>query len=113
MIRLMGRTGVCISLIEDAVQTKILDCCIKILMQREFIDVLLPWVSQIVHSASQPSEQPTPKSQKKKQQPPKTSDLLSLDQLSNLFECLLVLLKDPSDTSNENAQQPMYHALEK
>lgn len=51
-------------------------------MQREFIDVLLPWVSRIVHDASSKRVQNT------------TSKLLSLDQLSNLFECLLALLKE-------------------
>lgn len=88
----MGKTGVCTSQIEDSVLTKILDCCIKVLMHREFIDVLLPWVSQIVHNASSQPESNTPKNQKKKD-----NKLLNLDQLSELFECLLVLLKDPSE----------------
>ena len=39
---------------------KVLDCSIKILMHKEFIDVLLPWVSKIVHDASS-TLVPTPK----------------------------------------------------
>ena len=96
LIRLMGKTGVCINHIEDSVLIKILDCCIKVLMQREFIDVLLPWVSQIVHNASSQFENNTPKNQKKNTLA-SGNQLLNLDQLSNLFECLLVLLKDPAE----------------
>ena len=95
LIRLMGKTGVCIAHLEEQVLTKILDCCIKVLMHREFIDVLLPWISQIVHNAALQNE-PSPKSQRLNVKT-SGSQLLNLDQLSNLFECLLVLLKDPSD----------------
>ena len=52
LIRLMGKTGVCTSMLDETVQCKVLDCSIKILMHREFIDVLLPWVSKIVHDAA-------------------------------------------------------------
>ena len=52
LIRLMGKTGVCTNLLDEHVLCKVLDCSIKILMHREFIDVLLPWVSRIVHDAS-------------------------------------------------------------
>lgn len=86
LIRLMGKTGVCSNLLKEAVQCKLLDCSIKILMQREFIDVLLPWVSRIVHDASS--------SMVTKGANQTASKLLSLDQLSNLFECLLALLKE-------------------
>ena len=55
-------------------------------MQREFIDVLLPWVSRIVHNASSKMGA--------KGANQSGSKLLSLDQLSNLFECLLALLKE-------------------
>jgi len=53
LIRLMGKTGVCSHLLKENVQCKLLDCSIKVLMQREFIDVLLPWVSRIVHDSAQ------------------------------------------------------------
>ena len=52
LIRLMGKTGVCTNLLDEQVLCKVLDCSIKILMHREFIDVLLPWVSRIVHDAA-------------------------------------------------------------
>ena len=44
VVRLMGRTGVCIDLLEDSTITRILDWSMRVLLQREFIDVLLPWV---------------------------------------------------------------------
>ena len=53
LIRLMGKTGVCTGLLNENVLFKVLDCSIKILLHREFIDVLLPWVSRIVHDATQ------------------------------------------------------------
>lgn len=52
LIRLMGKTGVCTGHLDEQVLCKVLECSIKILMHREFIDVLLPWVSRIVHDAS-------------------------------------------------------------
>ena len=64
LIRLMGKTGVCTNLLDEQVLCKVLDCSISILMQREFIDVLLPWVSRIVHDASAKLA-PTPKNKAK------------------------------------------------
>lgn len=65
-IRLMGKTGVCTHLIDEPVLCKVLDCSIKILMHREFIDVLLPWVSRIVHDASNIQSQAKQSSQSMK-----------------------------------------------
>ena len=56
----MGKTGVCTNLLDEQVRCKVLDCSIKVLMQREFIDVLLPWVSRVVHDAASKLV-PTPK----------------------------------------------------
>jgi hypothetical protein len=47
VVRLMGRTGVCADVLDDATTNLILDWCINTLAQKEFIDVLLPWVSEI------------------------------------------------------------------
>ena len=77
-------------------------------MHKEFIDVLLPWVSKIVHDASS-TLVPTPKkgAQLNKANAMRNpnnqqSKLLSLDQLSNLFECLLALLKEPEPPNTED-----------
>ena len=81
LIRLMGKTGVCSGLLDETVLCKVLDCSIKILMHREFIDVLLPWVSRIVHDAASKLV-PTPKSgvkQNARNVGVKESKLLSLD----------------------------------
>lgn len=56
----MGKTGVCTNLLDENVQCKVLDCSIKILMHKEFIDVLLPWLSKIVHDASSTLISPKP-----------------------------------------------------
>ena len=98
LIRLMGKTGVCTNLLDEQVLCKVLDCSIKILMHREFIDVLLPWVSRIVHDAASSLQSATGQSIKHN----KPQKLLSLDQLSNLFECLLALLKEPEPLSDND-----------
>ena len=105
LIRLMGKTGVCTTFLDENVQSKVLDCSIKILMHREFIDVLLPWLSKIVHEAAS-TRLPAPKKASVKQatpiRSPNDSKLLSLDQLSNLFECLLALLKEADPASGHD-----------
>jgi len=63
-------------------------------MKREFIDVLLPWVSRIVHDASSKMLTKTSSNQASNTTSNGNNKLLSLDQLSNLFECLLTLLKE-------------------
>lgn len=45
VIRLMCRTGVCLDSLSDQTQTMILDWSVKMLSQKDFIDVLLAWVS--------------------------------------------------------------------
>jgi hypothetical protein len=44
IIRLMGKTGVCVGWLEDDVLKGVLSYAIEVLQKREFIDVLLPWV---------------------------------------------------------------------
>jgi hypothetical protein len=46
----MGKTGVCPEQLNPIAVQQVLDWCIKVLILREFIDVLLPWVSRIVLS---------------------------------------------------------------
>ena len=48
VIRLMGRTGVCPDLLKPETLNSVLEWCIGVLNQREFIDVLLPWLSKII-----------------------------------------------------------------
>lgn len=69
VIRLMGRTGVCIDSLTIETQIKVLKWCIKVLSQREFIDVLLPWVNDVHEQQS-----------------------IEFEDISLLIECLLKLL---------------------
>jgi hypothetical protein len=53
LIKLIGRTGVCLNSLElDTVELLLLHI-VHILKEREFIDVLLPWVSTITKHLSQ------------------------------------------------------------
>ena len=48
MIKLMGRTGVCLERLQTRTVQLLLTKTIRVLNHRSFIDVLLPWVSAIV-----------------------------------------------------------------
>lgn len=71
MVRLMGRTRDSCEQLDDALQMQILDWSIKMLGQRDFVEVLLPWVQTICERLYLE---------------------LSLKTLSKLIECLLQLL---------------------
>jgi len=40
----MGRTGVCLDQLQDETMSGVLEWSTRVLRDREFIDVLLPWV---------------------------------------------------------------------
>jgi hypothetical protein len=45
LVRLMGRTGVCLDELTDATISNLLDSAVDLLKSREFIEVLLPWIT--------------------------------------------------------------------
>jgi len=69
----MGRTGICLSDLDQFTIESLLNRIVVVLSRKEFVDVLLPWVSSITdYSAHQKS--------------------LTLNSISNLVECLIFLL---------------------
>ncbi|CDW90612.1 microtubule-associated protein tortifolia1-like [Stylonychia lemnae] len=97
LIKLIGKTGVCLDKLDEFTIDNLLNRIIKILSEREFIDVLLPWMSSITqylkdHKNSHNQDSPS------KQQ-------LSLNTLSNLIECLLLLLNDQGSRNGLNEVQ--------
>ena len=74
VIRLMGRTGVCPDQLKPDTLNGVLEWCVAVLNQREFIDVLLPWLSKIISVTN-------------RQQ-------MELNQLSTVVELLLQLLEE-------------------
>lgn len=48
VVRLMSKTGVCVGWLDDSIVKQLLDMCVKVLRKREFNDIMLPWIYQIV-----------------------------------------------------------------
>ena len=80
----MGRTGVCLRKLDESTVSSLLECAINILCKREFVDVLLPWVSSIVRLCIKD---------------------LSPGFMSDLVECLLALLSEPETSSQRKVEK--------
>ena len=78
MIRLFGRTGVCLDKLKPDTVERAITKIIAVLNKCDFVDVLLPWLSEFT---------------KKK--------CHNLDLVSERIECLLGLIADESGSLNE------------
>lgn len=47
LIKLIGKTGVCLQKLQDHTINQLLQRIITVLSKRDFVDVLLPWLSAL------------------------------------------------------------------
>lgn len=82
MIRLFGRTGVCLDKLNPDTVERVITRIISVLNKRDFVDILLPWLAEFTNK--------------------RRCDNLEL--VSELIECLLGLLADDTGFLSERVR---------
>ena len=89
IIRLLGRTGVCLEKLQLETVNQVIHKIISILNKRDFVDVLLPWLAEFTKR--------------------KCDDL---ELTSQLIECLLGLIEDESGALTEKLRNEILSIYE-
>ena len=89
MIRLFGRTGVCLEKLQPETVTQVIQKIISIINKMDYVDVLIPWLAEFT---------------KKKCE--------NLELTSQLIECLLGLIGDESGSLSEKVRNEILSIYE-
>lgn len=89
MIRLFGRTGVCLEKLKPDTVERVITKIISVLNKRDFVDILLPWLSEFTKQRCE-----------------------NLNLVSELIECLLGLISDDSGSLNDRLRNEILEIYE-
>lgn len=89
MIRLFGRTGVCLEKLQPETVTQVIQKIISIINKMDYVDVLIPWLAEFT---------------KKKCE--------NLELTGQLIECLLGLIGDESGSLSEKVRNEILSIYE-